>query len=101
MRCDPRCRRLIRECFSVCVAAVGQYRHKQVHLDRFARVRIRQFSRLPGPVHLHVFAWLALDVHCSLGTLYKLPIILLELSQLVRQLACVSATVTVLNPQQL
>ena len=101
VRGGPRLLVLRPERLGVGVATVRQRGHEHIRVKGFARVRAHHMRRLPCPVHFHEFAGLAVDVHGRLSFQHVVPVVFLELRELVRQQPLVAAFVAVLHPQQM
>ena len=68
------------KCFYIAVATVWQRCYKHIGRDDFSGIRISDGGSIAGPVHLHDFARLVVQVHGCVDLCQIVSIVLVELS---------------------
>ena len=84
MGCGPTFLIHGKERFYISITAVGQRGHKDIRRNGLSGVAVNDRSGISGPVHLHDFTGLMIQMHCGIDFGCIVPVVLLELSQLGR-----------------
>lgn len=92
---------LIDKGFNVRILAVRHNANKEKGLDNLAGIRIRDLSRISGPVNLDLFTGLPIDVHGGAAFLLILLDVMAELGIHKRPVTGLTAFLKVFRPEEL